>query len=1156
MGGDYTRLTFDPRRDHAGVLMQQGRVQLDADWNELVALLDRRLRAETVDIIGRCVVPRETPDGFRIQVGGGDLTIGPGRMYVDGLLAENHGSAPDEFDATLAETKGSAPLSYAAQPYFPGAADLAPLPSAGPHLAYLDVWQREVTALEEPELVDKAVAVDTATRLQTVWQVRLLADVGDVTCETADEDLPGWPELLQPSAGRLTTAAVGVPSSDDPCTIPADGGYRGPENRLYRVEIHEPGPLGTATFKWSRDNGSVATAVTAIDPARTELTVVRVGRDAVLRFAAGDQVEVTDDRRVLAGLPGEIRTIANVDEVTQRLTLDAALPSGEFDASDPDRHTLVRRWDHVGSADALQTVPADGSPVVIDPQAGVQLTFSDDPDGGNLRTADYWVFAARTADASVEELQDAPPRGISHHYCRLAVVTFPGSATDCRTLWPPDTAEGCDCSVCVSAESHNSGALTIQHALDQVRTTGGKVCLGPGLYRLERGLELSGGRSVTVEGRGWRTILSAPGTMAALSIENSVGVSIRELTIITSSRGRTTRATVGGTAVALRNCAGVTIERCVLLQSSFIRAGATHLAAATMRLASPFVASKAAGGPAIGLNGFVLLTTLRENVVVATAGVGNLSARPKLDLASARSMDLLLPTARERASRASYLLTGGLVIEDNFLRCDRTGVSLEGFSLHMSETRIAGNTVQGCSRSGVVATGVVSPGGHLDLTGNTINVRGDAIVVGVDDVLVAHNSIGRPGTSADPLSQDAAATVARAPVTSTGSGIVLGPGLGPVGLDRCQVRANRITGIGGDGISVRTRIGSAAIGENVIGGVGGGGIVMTDAASADGVTIAGNDVLGVAGSPAAGTPAVGVRVLKARRVDVAGNTVAGVGVDAVESASRTGIEVLGSISIRIAGNEVVDIGPTGDFVNVSLGVAVGAGFDRLDVVDNVVRRSVAVPTDPGSSQWFALRVGAPPVLQGAFALLEHTVDLATEPAAAATEANQPAVPSTEPASGLFAPATFQLADVASSQPTLVDLAGSSVVAAVADSGILLGLDAIAVFPRGREIVGVRGNLLEARGLAPAAAVFGNGACAFNDNRCLLAAPERRLVAFVRGRSLIVGSNYAEGPPGGIGLALSIPDQGLCTVLGNVATGPIRLNGVALPAPWNVLNQTA
>jgi len=49
MAGDYTRVTFDPYRDHAGVLMQQGRVTLDADWNELVDLVDRRLRAETIE---------------------------------------------------------------------------------------------------------------------------------------------------------------------------------------------------------------------------------------------------------------------------------------------------------------------------------------------------------------------------------------------------------------------------------------------------------------------------------------------------------------------------------------------------------------------------------------------------------------------------------------------------------------------------------------------------------------------------------------------------------------------------------------------------------------------------------------------------------------------------------------------------------------------------------------------------------------------------------------------------------------------------------------------------------------------------------------------------------------------------------------------------
>ena len=57
MGGDYTRFTFDPVKDYSAVLNQQGRVGLDADWNELIEITDRRWRAETIDIIGRCVVP-------------------------------------------------------------------------------------------------------------------------------------------------------------------------------------------------------------------------------------------------------------------------------------------------------------------------------------------------------------------------------------------------------------------------------------------------------------------------------------------------------------------------------------------------------------------------------------------------------------------------------------------------------------------------------------------------------------------------------------------------------------------------------------------------------------------------------------------------------------------------------------------------------------------------------------------------------------------------------------------------------------------------------------------------------------------------------------------------------------------------------------------
>ena len=151
MSGDYSRVRFDPKKHFSGVLMQQGRVQLDADWNELIALLDRRWRAETMDIIGRCVVPKETPDGFRIQIAAGKLTIGRGRMYVHGLLAENHGKEPLEFDPVLAEQRGTLPISSKnglsqRQRGRSGAHD------GGPHLAYLDVWQREVTFLEDPAL--------------------------------------------------------------------------------------------------------------------------------------------------------------------------------------------------------------------------------------------------------------------------------------------------------------------------------------------------------------------------------------------------------------------------------------------------------------------------------------------------------------------------------------------------------------------------------------------------------------------------------------------------------------------------------------------------------------------------------------------------------------------------------------------------------------------------------------------------------------------------------------------------------------------------------------------------------------------------------------------------------------------------------------------
>jgi hypothetical protein len=448
MGADNTRFTFNAARDYAAVVKQQGRVDLDADWNEHVDMVDRRWRAETIDIAGRCVVAKDTPDAFKIEGSVATFKIHRGRFYVDGLLAENHGKEPfDVLDAALDEMRSSQPLGYDAQPYFPTPTPL-PLAQGGPHLVYVDVWrQREVNHVQDPNLLEKALGgVDTTTRLQTVWQVKVLENAGIERC---DEKSAKWDALVARPAGRLTTSAVAPPVSDDPCVISPAGGYRGLENRLYRVEIHVPGPLGTAKFKWSRDNGSIVSAVEGLAAGGDALIVRRIGRDAVLRFAEGDWVELLDDHAEFAGIAGHMAEVTAVNEATRTLMIDPPVPaSSDFDPSNPDRHTRVRRWDQKQNVDASGLLDVTAGP--IDIEDGIQVVFSADPVGGQFRVGDHWEFAGRTADGSVEPLEKAPPRGIYHHFCRLALIRVTPERvvvmSDCRpqpvSTTPPPSAAG------------------------------------------------------------------------------------------------------------------------------------------------------------------------------------------------------------------------------------------------------------------------------------------------------------------------------------------------------------------------------------------------------------------------------------------------------------------------------------------------------------------------------------------------------------------------------------------------------------------------------------------------------------------------------------------------------------------------------------------
>lgn len=643
MSLDLSRLTFNPWNDYADVVAEQGRPQTDADWNEWGAELSRRQRAGTLDMLGHAVYPATTPNAFKIAVVNSDLRIGLGRMYVDGILVENHGPLDKNtpWDPALAELSntpqpqpstpqpldGKNSILFTKQPYDPGAT----MPtSAGEYVAFLDVWQRPITYIEDSSLIDVAIGVDTSGRVQTAWRVTLapVPTANTINGKVAKGSfLPGEQVVQQtsnasatliggvPAAGPMLVGAVtGSPDStgsninwvgqtsgaeftptaapvsvvwgcdtladalpaaassgristqlypstpSGPCCLTTGSGYTGPENQFYRIEIHTPGGASgaNATFKWSRENASVQTKVTAIAQAKNSqgtttnaLTVQSLGRDQVLGFAAGNWIEITDTTHDDNCQPGELYKIDSVDVPTTSIILTTPL-SANFSATTLGQNAYTRliRWDQSGEVykisggtqasyynlDAPSSsdpnvpngcggipVPSDGSEIVL--ENGVAISFGLAIKNGSFQGMDYWNFTARTANGSIETLKDSPPRGIAHHYAALSLVTVESSgsptASDCRTGWPPTAAAGecgCCCSVTVGKGAKYS---KIQEAVDALASHGGEICVLAGTYYEE--VVIQGKHGITIRGCGERTIVASLSLQPGASGKSSGG---------------------------------------------------------------------------------------------------------------------------------------------------------------------------------------------------------------------------------------------------------------------------------------------------------------------------------------------------------------------------------------------------------------------------------------------------------------------------------------------------------------------------------------------------------------------------------------------------------------------------------------------------------
>jgi hypothetical protein len=257
--------------------------------------------------------------------------------------------------------------------------------------------------------------------------------------------------------GRLKAQTVEPPATgQEPCAIPATSQYRGVENQLYRVEIHdgsydESGNSIAPTFKWSRENGTVVFPIKSAVASGTNLTSLTLtlgnfGRDNS-RFGlhVDNWVEVVDISHGIEQKPGPLMKVASIDPATRQVTLTSQNGVTLSDNSDPDRVLLLRRWDYKQGDTSQPTTPkfADDDALQIKGnqalilENGIEITFVEDtnaPTPPVYRTGDYWLIPARSAYGSIENNGvTLPPHGIEHHYAPLAYVTLTDGVINATT---------------------------------------------------------------------------------------------------------------------------------------------------------------------------------------------------------------------------------------------------------------------------------------------------------------------------------------------------------------------------------------------------------------------------------------------------------------------------------------------------------------------------------------------------------------------------------------------------------------------------------------------------------------------------------------------------------------------------------------------------
>jgi hypothetical protein len=367
----------------------------DADWNELMEIVKARIETALGDVVGSGM-PRE--QGLKIdRTESGNYRIRPGTVYVDGIrgevLAAEGGSA------------GNGMIDFVAQDDFPHA--IGPQADAD-CVFYVDLWERPVMSLEDPELLDAGLhGADTCSRTQTMVQIKW--------CEGSIESLPAL------GNARLQLE-LQLSEEEEKSNWPLG-------NYLFRLEVHDVGGNDpthptSITLKWSRENGAEQHRLNEEDQGPWDAHLPRdyLHVDYVYEFY-NDTSERHLGVHQAAGFQPFRGMLRNVAE-------KPLLIGPEATAKPP---TYIRRWDgycilqREGQNWSIRESSLDNAWVLEDGNLALitgPLALQLELQGRTFVVGDHWLALvrehARTSDKA--KLLSPLPYGIRHHYLELAEV--------------------------------------------------------------------------------------------------------------------------------------------------------------------------------------------------------------------------------------------------------------------------------------------------------------------------------------------------------------------------------------------------------------------------------------------------------------------------------------------------------------------------------------------------------------------------------------------------------------------------------------------------------------------------------------------------------------------------------------------------------------